>query len=111
MGGYNDVATVLFDELVDEDISMEDYDSDDEYFEAIDIAREERLQEIIDEVDNILSRQGIYGYEGWVNVLYENGAFDGGITITQLKEILNSNIYDCYNENGDIATKIGRAHV
>lgn len=104
VGGYNDVATVLFDELVDEDISMEDYDSDDEYFEAMDIAREEKLQEIIDEVDNILSRQGIYGYEEWVNVLYENGAFDGGITITQLKEILNSNIYDCYNENGDIAT-------
>lgn len=104
VGGYNDVATVLFDELVDEDISMEDYDSDDEYYEAMDIAREEKLQEIIDEVDNILSRQGIYGYEEWVNVLYENGAFDGGITITQLKEILNNNIYDCYNENGDIAT-------
>lgn len=103
VGGYNDVATVLFDELVDEDITMEDYDDEDEYYEALENARDEKLQEIIDEVDNILSNQGISDYEKWVSVLYENDAFTSGITISKLKELIGENIY-CYDEKGNLAT-------
>lgn len=112
VGGNFDEATILFADLAESDLVMEDFDSEDEYFDAQMQEQDEKLEEVIYKVDNILSRQGIYGYEDWVGILQENGVFDGGVTLAEMKDILNDNLYDVYDENGNIATnELARAIV
>lgn len=104
VGGNFDEATILFADLAESNLEMEDFDSEDEYYDAQMQEQDEKLEEVIYKVDNILSRQGIYGYEDWVGILQENGVFEGGVTLAEMKDILNNNLYDVYDENGNIAT-------
>ena len=112
VGGNFDEATILFADFAESDLVMEDFESEDEYYDAQMQEQDEKLEEIIYEVDNILSRQGISGYEDWISILQGKGAFDGGITLAEMKDILNNNLYDVYDENGNIATnELSRAIV
>ena len=106
VGGEYDSPTYLFVDLVDNsDIDIEDYAGDeDSYYEALYERQEEALQEVAEKVSEILEAEGISGYEDWVSILSENGAFEGGITISEMKELLNNNLYDVYDENGNLAT-------
>lgn len=106
VGGEYDSPTYLFVDLVDNsDIDIEDYaDDEDSYYEALYERQDEALQEVAEKVSEILEAEGISGYEDWVSILSENGAFDGGITISEMKELLNNNLYDVYDENGNLAT-------
>lgn len=106
VGGEYDSPTYLFVDLVDNsDIDIEDYaDDEDSYYEALYERQEEVLQEVAEKVSEILEAEGISGYEDWVSILSENGAFEGGITISDMKELLNNNLYDVYDENGNLAT-------
>lgn len=107
VGGNFDSPTMLFEDFFDySDIAEEDFDSEDDYWEARDERVEETIQELVDEVDRILSAEGITGYEGWEQVLAPIGAFDGGVTIDDLKAALNESteLWDCYDSNGNMAT-------
>lgn len=104
VGGFYDEATILFRDFYESELDMEDFENEDDYYEAQYEEQDEALAEIVDEVDSILSAQGISGYEDWVSILSENGAFEGGITLAEMKEILNNNLYDVYDENGNNAT-------
>ena len=103
-GGDFDKPTVLFESLNESIYDMSDFDSEDDYFDALWQQKDEEIQEISYKVDNILSEKGITGYEEWVSILSENGVFDEGVTISELKSILNNNLYDVYDEDGNIAT-------
>lgn len=112
VGGNFDEATILSLDLDDGSLSVEDFESDDAYEEALWEAREESLQELYQKVESILEREGITGYEEWTEVLSPIGFFDGGTTITELKEALNSTLYDVYDENGNYAVnEVARAIV
>lgn len=107
VGGNFDSPTMLFEDFFDySDIVEEDFDSSDDYWEARDERVGETIQELVDEVDRILSAQGITGYEGWEQILAPIGAFDGGVTINDLKAALNESteLWDCYDSNGNMAT-------
>ena len=104
VGGFYDEATILFRDFYESELDIEDFENEDDYYEAQYEEQDEALAEIVDEVDSILSAQGISGYEDWVSILSENGAFEGGITLAEMKEILNNNLYDVYDENGNNAT-------
>lgn len=104
VGGFYDEATILFRDFYESELDIEDFENEDDYYEAQYEEQDEALVEIADEVDSILSAQGISGYEDWVSILSENGAFEGGITLAEMKEILNNNLYDVYDENRNIAT-------
>lgn len=107
VGGNFDSATYLFEDFFDySDIQEEDFDSEDDYWEARDERVEETIQELVDKVDRILSAEGITGYEGWEQILAPIGAFDGGVTITDLKNALNESefLWDCCDKNGNMAT-------
>ena len=107
VGGNFDSPTMLFEDFFDySDIVEEDFDSSDDYWEARDERVGETIQELVDEVDRILSAQGITGYEGWEQILAPIGAFDGGVTIIDLKAALNvsTELWDCYDSNGNMAT-------
>lgn len=112
VGGNFDEATILSLDLDDGSLSVEDFESEDAYEEALWEAREESLQELYQKVESILEREGITGYEEWTGVLSPIGFFDGGTTITELKEALNSTLYDVYDENGNYAVnEVARAIV
>ena len=112
VGGNVDEATILSLDLDDGSLSVEDFESEDAYEEALWEAREESLQELYQKVESILEREGITGYEEWTGVLSPIGFFDGGTTITELKEALNSTLYDVYDENGNYAVnEVARAIV
>ena len=112
VGGNFDEATILSLDLDDSSLSVEDFESEDAYEEALWEAREESLQELYQKVESILEREGITGYEEWTGVLSPIGFFDGGTTITELKEALNSTLYDVYDENGNYAVnEVARAIV
>ena len=112
VGGNFDEATILSLDLDDGSLSVEDFESEDAYEEALWEAREESLQELYQKVGSILEREGITGYEEWTEVLSPIGFFDGGTTITELKEALNSTLYDVYDENGNYAVnEVARAIV
>ncbi len=112
VGGNFDEATILSLDLDDGSLSVEDFESEDAYEEALWEAREEPLQELYQKVESILEREGITGYEEWTGVLSPIGFFDGGTTITELKEALNSTLYDVYDENGNYAVnEVARAIV
>lgn len=107
VGGNFDSSTYLFEDYFDfSDIQEDDYESDDEYWEARDERVEELIQELVDKVDRILSAEGITGYEGWEQNLAVMGAFDGGVTITDMKNTLNedSSLWDCCDSKGNMAT-------
>ena len=107
VGGNFDSPTMLCEDFFDySDIVEEDFDSSDDYWEARDERVGETIQELVDEVDRILSAQGITGYEGWEQILAPIGAFDGGVTINDLKAALNESteLWDCYDSNGNMAT-------
>ena len=104
VGGFYDEATILFRDFYESELDIEDFENEDDYYEAQYEEQDEALAEIVDEVDSILSAQGISGYEDWDSILSENGAFEGGITLAEMKEILNNNLYDVYDENGNNAT-------
>lgn len=104
VGGFYDEATILFRDFYESELDIEDFENEDDYYEAQYEEQDEALAEIVDEVDSILSAQGISGYEDWVSILSENGAFEGGITLAEMKEILNNNLYDVYDESGNNAT-------
>ena len=107
VGGNFDSSTYLFEDYFDfSDIQEDDYESDDEYWEARDERVEELIQELVDKVDRILSDEGITGYEGWEQNLAVMGAFDGGVTITDMKNTLNedSSLWDCCDSKGNMAT-------
>lgn len=113
VGGNFDSPTMLFEDFFDySDIVEEDFDSEDDYWEARDERVGETIQDLVDEVDRILSAEGITGYEGWEQVLAPIGAFDGGVTINDLKAALNESteLWDCYDSNGNMAiTELMRA--
>lgn len=112
VGGNFDEATILSLDLDDGSLSVEDFESEDAYEEALWEAREESLQELYQKVESILEREGITGYEEWTEVLSPIGFFDGGTTITELKEALNDTLYDVYDENGNYAVnEVARAIV
>ena len=112
VGGNFDEATILSLDLDNGSLSVEDFESEDAYEEALWEAREESLQELYQKVESILEREGITGYEEWTGVLSPIGFFDGGTTITELKEALNSTLYDVYDENGNYAVnEVARAIV
>ncbi len=112
VGGNFDEATILSLDLDDGSLSVEDFESEDAYEEALWEAREESLQELYQKVESILEREGITGYEEWTGVLSPIGFFDGGTTITELKEALNDTLYDVYDENGNYAVnEVARAIV
>lgn len=112
VGGNFDEATILSLDLDNGSLSVEDFESEDAYEEALWEAREESLQEFYQKVESILEREGITGYEEWTGVLSPIGFFDGGTTITELKEALNSTLYDVYDENGNYAVnEVARAIV
>lgn len=107
VGGNFDSQTMLFEDFFDySDIQEEDFDSEDEYWEA----RDERVSETIDDlvwkVNSILDAEGITGYEGWEQLLAPIGAFYGGVTIEDLKAALNEteSLWDCYDSQGKMAT-------
>lgn len=107
VGGNFDSPTMLFEDFFDySDIVEEDFDSEDDYWEARDERVGETIQDLVDEVDRILSAEGITGYEGWEQILAPIGAFDGGVTINDLKAALNESteLWDCYDSNGNMAT-------
>lgn len=107
VGGNFDSPTMLFEDFFDySDIVEEDFDSEDDYWEARDERVGETIQDLVDEVDRILSAEGITGYEGWEQILAPIGAFDGGVTINDLKAALNESteLRDCYDSNGNMAT-------
>lgn len=107
VGGNFDSPTMLFEDFFDySDIVEEDFDSEDDYWEARDERVGETIQDLVDEVDRILSAEGITGYEGWEQILAPIGAFDGGVTINDLKAALNESteLWDCYDSNGNTAT-------
>ena len=107
VGGNFDSPTMLFEDFFDySDIVEEDFDSNDDYWEARDERVGETIQDLVDEVDRILSAEGITGYEGWEQILAPIGAFDGGVTINDLKAALNESteLWDCYDSNGNMAT-------
>lgn len=107
VGGNFDSPTMLFEDFFDySDIVEDDFDSNDDYWEARDERVGETIQDLVDEVDRILSAEGITGYEGWEQVLAPIGAFDGGVTINDLKAALNESteLWDCYDSNGNMAT-------
>lgn len=112
VGGNFDEATILSLDLDDGSLSVEDFESEDAYEEALWEAREESLQELYQKVESILEREGITGYEEWTGVLSPIGFFDGGTTITELKAALNDTLYDVYDENGNYAVnEVARAIV
>ena len=112
VGGNFDEATILSLDLDDGSLSVEDFESEDAYEEALWEAREESLQELYQKVESILEGEGITGYEERTGVLSPIGFFDGGTTITELKEALNSTLYDVYDENGNYAVnEVARAIV
>lgn len=112
VGGNFDEATILSLDLDDGSLSVEDFESEDAYEEALWEAREESLQELYQKVESILEREGITGYEEWTEVLSPIGFFDGGTTITELKEALNDTLYNVYDENGNYAVnEVARAIV
>ena len=107
VGGNFDSSTYLFEDYFDfSDIQEDEYESDDEYWEARDKRVEELIQELVDKVDRILSAEGITGYEGWEQNLAVMGAFDGGVTIADMKNTLNedSSLWDCCDSKGNMAT-------
>lgn len=104
VGGNFDEATILKVDLDDGGIKIEDFDNEDDYYEAQWEAIEVALQEFYDRVEGILLEEGISGYEDWTGILSPIDFFDGGATITELKEGLNNTLYDVYDENGNYAS-------
>ena len=102
VGGDYDNATMLFEDIYETELNEDDFDSEDDYYDARGQEQNEKIEELAQRVEDILSRKGIYGHEDWVSVLAENGAFDG-CTVSQLKEIINSNMFDITDEKGDFA--------
>ena len=102
-GGDFDSPTYLFADLDDNGLLMEDFDSEDDYYDAQWQARDEALEEIVAKVDRILSEKGIYGYDDWVSILSMYEVFEGGTTISELKDILNKNLFDVYDNDGNAA--------
>lgn len=102
VGGNYDNATNLFEDLVDfSDIQEEDYDNEDDYWEARYERQEEALQELVEDVNRILESEGIGGYEGWEATLFESSSFDE-MTITELKELFSNNL-EAYDDKGNLA--------
>lgn len=104
VGGAFDSQTILFQDLYDDiDLNMEDFDSEDDYDEARYSKQDEIIEDFANKVNEMLEERGITGYEEWFNILANDGAFEGA-SIAQVKEALNNNLYDCYDESGNLAT-------
>lgn len=101
VGGNFDTPTMLFADF-ESALLMEDYDNEDDYYDAMYEEKDEYIAEVIDKVDNILSSKGITDYEDWHNIVAAVGGFDG-ISIADLQSELNNNLY-AYDEEGNIAT-------
>lgn len=104
VGGNFDSQTTLFQDLYDDiQLEMEDFDSEDDYYEALYSEQDEIIREFADKVNSMLEAEGISGYEDWFDILANDGAFEGA-SIAQVKEALNGSLYDCCDENGNLAT-------
>lgn len=99
IGGDYQNDTYLFGEDFTEQIESDIDTEEDAYYEELD----ELFADVVDSVDEILSAEGISGYEGWQNYLQFEQIVDG-ITITELKNVIENNLYDVYDESGNIAT-------
>lgn len=97
VGGAYDSPTYLMSDFL-ENYNMEDFESEEEYYEQVDADFEEFVNEVIYTLDS----EGIYDYNGLENILYDCYS-SGGVTINDLKEMLSKNIY-ASNDNGDLAT-------
>lgn len=103
VGGNIDSQTTLFRDLYDDiELNMEDFDSEDDYYEALYSEQDDAIREFADKVNDMLESKGISGYEEWFEILANDGAFEGA-SISQVKEALNGSLYDCYDANGDYA--------
>lgn len=101
VGGNYDSPTMLFADY-ESALTMEDFDNEDDYYDALYEEKDEFVAEVIDKVDNILSSKGITDYEDWHNIVAAVGGFDG-ISIADLQSELNNNLY-AYDEEGNLAT-------
>ncbi|MBQ8372037.1 MAG: hypothetical protein IJX38_03765 [Clostridia bacterium] len=100
VGGTLDAATMLF----GDDFYESELDFEDEYYEAQYEERDAAVGELIERVASILDDEGISGYEGWSDLVFEENGFEEGMTIPQLHELIGKNMYDVMNEDGDLAS-------
>ena len=97
VGGELDSPTYLLAEFTD-NYNIEDFESEEEYYEQLD----QDFGEFIDEVIYNIDSAGIYDYDGLQDILYEAYA-NGGITINDLKDTLNERVF-AMDEKGNFAT-------
>ncbi len=105
VGGTLDAATMLFgDDFYESELDINDFADEDEYYEAQYEERDAAVGELIERVASILDDEGISGYEGWSDLVFEENGFEEGMTIPQLHELIGKNMYDVMNEDGDLAS-------
>ena len=105
VGGSIDAATMLFgDDFYESELDINDFADEDEYYEAQYEERDAAVGELIERVASILDDEGISGYEGWSDLVFEENGFEEGMTISQLHELIGKNMYDVMNEDGDLAS-------
>ena len=105
VGGTLDAATMLFgDDFYESELDINDFADEDEYYEAQYEERDAAVGELIERVASILDDEGISGYEGWFDLVFEENGFEEGMTIPQLHELIGKNMYDVMNEDGDLAS-------
>lgn len=110
VGGEYDTPTTLFEDFFDySDINEEDFDSEDDYWEARAQYEDEAIDEFAYKVNSILDAEGIDNYEDYLIALQENGVFEG-VTVNQLKDIINESVLDASDQKGNYASnEVARA--
>ena len=95
-------GTTLFADILD-DISEEDYDDEDDYYQA----QEDAMAESLNNIQETLDELGYYNIEEVMPILNE-AVYNGGISIPDLKEQIN-NLYIEDDEGNQAGNEVLRA--
>ena len=95
-------GTTLFADILD-DISEEDYDDEDDYYQA----QEDAIAESLNDIQETLDELGYYNIEEVMPIL-NDAVYNGGISIPDLKEQIN-NLYIEDDEGNQAGNEVLRA--